>query len=67
MYGCFDPLNLLIEQGADLSIKTSSGRNSFDEMVTNDNVDLLACVWSLAKKQKRDYKTVRLQVNIKVF
>lgn len=45
MQGCFDPLNLLIENGADLSIKTKAGRNAFDEMVNNDNVDLLACVW----------------------
>lgn len=50
MSDSFDPLNLLIENGADLSLKNQMGRNVFDEIVMNDNADLLACVWTYAKK-----------------
>lgn len=30
----------------------------FDEIIRQDNVDLLECVWEQAKAMKRDYKTV---------
>jgi ankyrin repeat protein len=50
----FDSLNMLIENGADLNSKNSSGLSIFDEIIRNDSADLLECIWPYGKKVKRD-------------
>ena len=54
----FDSLNLLLESGADMSIRNSSNMSGFDEIVRNDHKDLLECVWPYAKNTKRDTSIV---------
>eukprot|EP00347_Sterkiella_histriomuscorum_P009685 403340270 len=55
--GNFDALNLLIENGADLSKKHSKNLTCYDEIVRQDNIDLLGCIYSYSKTMKRDMKT----------
>jgi len=43
--GNFDSLNLLIENGADLSKRNQQEMSSFDEILRNDNKDLFECVF----------------------
>ena len=50
----FDSLNLLIENGAELTTKNKNNLSSFDEIVRNDHSDLFECVWPYAKNLKRD-------------
>mmetsp|Transcript_26211 Transcript_26211/g.30627 ORF Transcript_26211/g.30627 Transcript_26211/m.30627 type:complete len:276 (+) Transcript_26211:63-890(+) len=50
----FDSLNLLIEQGADLTSRNKNGLSCFDEIVRSDNSELFECIWPFAKKVKRD-------------
>jgi ankyrin repeat protein len=46
--GNFDSLNLLLDYGADLANKKHNHKMScLDEIVRNDNVDLLECVYPL--------------------
>ena len=45
----FDALNILIERGADISLKHNEGLSAYEEMVRNDNADLLECVYPLVK------------------
>lgn len=47
--GNMDAVNLLLENGADLSKKDNSNLTCYDEIVRNDNVDLLSCVYPLIK------------------
>jgi ankyrin repeat protein len=48
--GNFDSLNLLLEKGADLANKKHNHKMScLDEIVRNDNVDLLECVYPIYK------------------
>ncbi|CDW79760.1 ankyrin repeat protein [Stylonychia lemnae] len=54
--GNFDALNLLIENGSDLSRKHFHNMNCFDEIVRNDNKDLFECVYTLTKNMKRNLK-----------
>jgi len=54
----FDALNLLIENGAELTSLNKSGLSCFDEIVRSDNADLMECVWPFAKKVKRDLSVV---------
>ena len=41
----FDALNLLMERGADISLKHSLNLNSYEEMVRADNSELLECIY----------------------
>ena len=50
----FDALNLLIENGAELTAKNKNGLSILDEIVRNDHSDLFECVWQYAKLVKRD-------------
>jgi hypothetical protein len=55
-----DALNLLLEKGADMSIKNDLNLTSFCELVRNDHLELLGCVYSdfgPAYSKKRDVKT----------
>jgi ankyrin repeat protein len=41
----FDSLNLLMENGADLTLKNGSGLSALDEIVRNDYKDLFECIY----------------------
>ena len=41
----FDSLNLLIENGADISIKNSNNLSAYEEVIRNDNNELLECIF----------------------
>ena len=48
--GClnnFDALNLLIENGANISRKHKNNLSIYEEIVRSDNADLLECVYSI--------------------
>ena len=51
-----DSLNLLIEYGADMSLKDNSNMNTFDEIVRNDHKDLFECIYPYTRSytNKRD-------------
>lgn len=46
----FDALNLLMENGADLTIKHDMKLTAYEEMVRADNADLLECVYTIVKE-----------------
>ena len=54
----FDALSLLLENGADPTIESEPENNIFSELIVNDYVDLLSCVWHLTKLVKRDLNNV---------
>mmetsp|Transcript_2997 Transcript_2997/g.5067 ORF Transcript_2997/g.5067 Transcript_2997/m.5067 type:complete len:177 (-) Transcript_2997:604-1134(-) len=41
----FDSLNLLMEHGADLSVKHLQKMSVYEEIIRNDNADLLECIY----------------------
>ena len=51
-----DSLNLLIENGADMSLKDNSNMNTYDEIVRNDHKDLFECIYPYTRTytNKRD-------------
>ena len=50
----FDSLNLLIENGAEMTAKNVHSLTAFDEIIRNDHQELFECVWLHAKHVKRD-------------
>lgn len=52
----FDSLNLLLENGADLSFKNANGLSAIEEIVRNDHKDLFECIYDKIKLIKRDLK-----------
>ncbi len=56
--GNMDSVNLLLENGCDLGKKHNHELSGFDEIVRTDNLEMLECVYDLAKKIKRNYKQV---------
>ncbi len=57
-FGNMDSVNLLLENGADLGRNHNHELNGFDEIVRTDNIDMLECVYDIAKKMKRNYQQV---------
>ena len=53
-----DVLNLLIENGADLTKRNPLDMNCFDEIVKTDDLDLFECVYPLTRNLKRNLKEV---------
>jgi len=53
----FDSLNLLMESGADLTLRNGSGLSALDEIVRNDYKDLFECIYDKVKLLKRDLKS----------
>lgn len=51
--GFMDVLNLLLENGADLGLKTGFEGNGFDEVIKQDNIDLFECIYPYSKNLKR--------------
>ena len=41
----FDSLNLLLENGADMTVQNTNKMSAFDEIVRNDHKDLFECVF----------------------
>lgn len=58
-----DSLNLLIENGADLSKRNNDGLTAYDEMIRQDNLDIYKCVYDQAKMVKRNMKEVMIEIN----
>ena len=54
----FDSLSLLLENGADLTLESQPNINVFSELIRNEYVELLECVWHLNKLVKRDLNKV---------
>lgn len=54
----FDSLNLLIENGADITKKHQGNLSTYEEMVRCDNAELLECIYPLIKADQanRSYK-----------
>lgn len=54
----FDALNLLIENGADLSARSNNNLTTYQEIIRADNGDLLECIYPLIKgfEKKRSMK-----------
>ena len=53
----FDSLNILMENGADLTLRNGSGLSALEEIVRNDYKDLFECIYDKVKLLKRDLKT----------
>lgn len=51
-----DALSLLVENGANLSVRNKNGMCTFDQILSSDNVTLLEILWkeTLAWDQNRD-------------
>ena len=56
--GNMDSLSLLIDNGADLTLRHNHNMTVYDEIIRNDNSDLLECVYDHAKLVKRNMKEV---------
>jgi ankyrin repeat protein len=54
--GSFDALNFLIEHGSDLCKRNDLLHTCFDEIIMQDNLDLLECVYQYSRNLKRNYK-----------
>jgi ankyrin repeat protein len=55
----FDALNLLIENGADLTQKNKYGFNSIDYLVRHDHADLLECIYPHYEEyEENNHKTL---------
>ena len=52
--GRFDAMNMLIENGANLSMKSDIGATPIENVILNDNHVLLEALWPHAKNVKRD-------------
>ena len=54
----FDAMSLLLENGSDPTIESEPQNNVFSELIVNDYVDLLSCVWHLTKLIKPNFNDV---------
>lgn len=56
----FDALNLLIENGSDVTKKNNNNLSCYEEMIRNDNKDLLECIFGTVKQDQkmRDISTL---------
>ena len=41
----FDSLNLLMENGADITLKNNNNLSAYEEIIRNDNSELLECIF----------------------
>ena len=50
----------MIEHGADLTKRNDAEMNCFDEVIKEDNLDLLECIWPYTRYLKRNKQEVTL-------
>ena len=52
----FDSLNLLIENGADISLKNNNNLSTYEEIIRADNQELLECIYEDVKADQKRRK-----------
>ena len=57
-------MNLLLEAGADLYSRNEKNISPLDEIIRNDNIELLKCVYKPSHKSQSDFGLIHLSAGV---